>query len=107
MGLRNPDLKRMSIELLQTAAELETSLTEEGRLNVRFKNTGAGHALPTGVADFRQVWLDVTVRDADGEVVLESGKMNAKGVVDPNARFFRKVFGDKYGEPVGFVFWRF
>ncbi|EBA14782.1 hypothetical protein RSK20926_09819 [Roseobacter sp. SK209-2-6] len=107
VGLRNPDLKRMSIELLQTAAELHTSLTEEGRLNVRVKNTGAGHALPTGVADFRQVWLDVTVRDADGEVVLESGKMNAKGVVDPNARFFRKVFGDKYGEPVGFVFWRY
>ncbi len=107
VGLRNADLKRMSIELLQTAAELEVDLTPQGDLNVRVKNTGAGHALPTGVADFRQVWLDVTIRDAHGALVLESGKMNAKGVVDPKARFFRKVFGDKYGDPVVFAFWRY
>lgn len=97
----------MSIELLRTAAKLETRLTETGKLNVRVTNSGAGHALPTGVADFRQVWLDITVTDANGEVVLTSGKMDDAGVVDPEARFFRKVFGDKYGEPVGFAFWRY
>jgi len=107
VGLRNADLKRMSIELLQTSAELSTSLTPAGDLSVRVANTGAGHALPTGVADFRQVWLDVTVRDATGAVLLESGKMDASGVVDPSSRFFRKVFGDKYGKPVGFNFWRY
>ncbi|WP_417243079.1 hypothetical protein [Celeribacter sp.] len=107
VGLRNPDLERMSIELLRTAAKLETRLTETGKLNVRVTNSGAGHALPTGVADFRQVWLDITVTDANGEVVLTSGKMDDAGVVDPEARFFRKVFGDKYGEPVGFAFWRY
>ena len=107
VGLRNPELERMSIELLQSAAALETRLTEDGDLRVRVLNTGAGHALPTGVADFRQVWLDVTVRDASGQVVLDSGKMGDDGVVDPKARFFRKVFGDKYGAPVGFLFWRY
>ncbi len=107
VGLRNDKLKQMSIELLQSAAELETTLTTAGHLNVRVANTGAGHALPTGVADFRQVWLDVTVRDASGQIVLESGKMDDAGVVDPDARFFRKVFSDKYGDPVGFVFWRY
>ncbi|WP_299350520.1 hypothetical protein [uncultured Shimia sp.] len=96
----------MNIELLQTAAEFETNLTPKGHLNVRVANTGPGHALPTGVADFRQVWLDITVRDASGAVVLESGKMSDAGIFDPSARFFRKVFGDKYGDPVGFVFWR-
>ena len=88
VGLRNDKLKQMSIELLQSAAELETTLTTAGHLNVRVANTGAGHALPTGVADFRQVWLDVTVRDASGQMVLESGKMDDAGVVDPDARFF-------------------
>lgn len=107
VGLRNERLKQMSIELLQSAAELKTSLTPDGQLNVRVANTGAGHALPTGVAGFRQVWLDVTVHDANGALVLSSGKVDALGVVDPDARFFRKVFGDKYGEPVGFVFWRY
>ncbi|MCP9484092.1 hypothetical protein NNA36_19190 [Shimia sp. CNT1-13L.2] len=107
VGLRNDKLKQMSIELLRTAADVEASLTAEGDLNVRVSNTGAGHALPTGVADFRQVWLDVTVRDASGQVVLESGKVDDAGTVDPDARFFRKVFGDKYGKPVGFEFWRY
>ncbi|WP_420414372.1 hypothetical protein [Roseibium sp.] len=107
VGLRNAELKRMSIELLQSSAELETSLTSDGKLNVRVSNTGAGHALPTGVADFRQVWLDITVRDASGKVIMETGKIGYDGVVDPKSRFFRKVFGDKYGEPVGFAFWRY
>ncbi len=107
VGLRNPELEQMSIELLQTAATVETSLTDDGQLTVRVKNVGAGHALPTGVADFRQVWLDITVRGADGQIVLERGKMDSNGVVDAKARFFRKVFGDKYGDPVGFLFWRY
>lgn len=107
VGLRNPKLEQMSIELLQSAAELEVGLTPGSKLRVRVKNVGAGHALPTGVADFRQVWLDVTVIDASGAKVLESGKMDDTGVIDPEARFFRKVFGDKYGEPVGFNFWRY
>ncbi|MCF3595115.1 hypothetical protein LZG00_14060 [Rhodobacteraceae bacterium LMO-12] len=107
VGLRNPELERMTVELLRTAAKLDISLTEAGKLNARVRNTGAGHALPTGVADFRQVWLDVTVTDATGQVVLESGKMDEAGVVDHDARFFRKVFGDRYGDPVGFRFWRY
>ena len=97
----------MSIELLQSAAELQITLTADRKLNVRVANTVTGHVLPTGVADFRQVWLDVTVRDANRQVLLESGQMDDTGVVDPEARFFRKVFGDKYGEPVGFIFWRY
>ncbi|WP_417429625.1 hypothetical protein [Kiloniella sp.] len=107
VGLRNPKLKQMSIELLQTAAALKTDLTKDGKLNIQIKNIGAGHALPTGVADFRQIWLDLSVYSADGRVILESGKVDDKGVVDPKARFFRKVFGDKYGNPVGLIFWRY
>ena len=107
VGLRDEKLKQMSIQLLQSAAELEAGLTGDGKLNVRVKNVGAGHALPTGVADFRQVWLEVTVRDAQGKVVLDSGKMDQNGVVDSDARFFQKVFGDKRGKPVGFIFWRY
>ncbi len=107
VGLRNETLKQMSIELLQSAAQLSASMTSDGDLAVRVSNTGAGHALPTGVADFRQVWLDVTVRDVTGAKVLESGKIDAAGTVDSQARFFRKVFGDKRGNPVGFAFWRY
>jgi len=107
VGLRNEKLREMSIQLLQSAAELETRLDPDKGLVVRVKNVGAGHALPTGVADFRQMWLDVTVRDADGTVVLQSGRMDDNGVVPEDARMFQKVFGDRDGNPVGLHFWRY
>lgn len=40
-------------------------------------NIGAGHHLPTGVSDFRELWLDITVaKNRNGEVIFESGKLN-------------------------------
>ena len=74
---------------------------------VRVTNVGAGHRLPTGVSDFRQMWLQVTVTDATGKVVLSSGKLDAKGNLDPDARLFQKVLGDKDAHAVGLEFWRY
>lgn len=106
VGLRNPDQERMSIELLKTAAELSQRI-EDDELVVRVRNVGAGHALPTGVADFRQFWLQITVRDAHGEVVLDHGRPDAEGHLPADARPFMKVLGDAEGKPVGLRFWRY
>ncbi|MNL41052.1 hypothetical protein D3C87_1634420 [compost metagenome] len=73
---------------------------------VRVANTGAGHALPTGVADFRELWLELTVTDASGNIVLTSGQP-VEGAVPEDSRLFRKVFGDAEGKPVGLKFWRY
>ncbi|MCW9035132.1 MAG: hypothetical protein OQJ97_12995 [Rhodospirillales bacterium] len=107
VGLRNEKLAKMSIELLQSAAELSGRMEKDGQLAIRVRNIGAGHALPTGVADFRQLWLDITVKDSTSKVVLEHGKMDDKGIVPEDARMFQKVFGDKNGKPVGLLFWRY
>ena len=106
LGLRNKKLENMSIDLLKTSAKLEQSITNN-QLTVRVNNVGAGHALPTGVADFRQLWLQVSVSDALGKVIFESGKQDEQGNVEPNARMFLKEFGDKEGKPVGLIFWRY
>ena len=106
LGLRNKPLEKMSIDLLKTSASLEQKIEDEV-LTVRVNNIGAGHALPTGVADFRQFWLHVKVIDADGNLVLESGALDAAGNLDENARTFMKKFGDKDGKPVGLIFWRY
>ena len=106
VGLRNPDLERQSLALLKRSAKLELR-TEPGKLVVRVRNVGAGHALPTGVADFRQLWLQVTVRDAAGRIVLEHGKPDERGHLPPDTRLFMKVFGDEEGKPVGLRFWRY
>lgn len=106
VGLRNPTLEKMSIELLKTSASLEQSLADN-KLTVRVNNIGAGHALPTGVADFREFWLQINVTDAAGNEIFKSGYLDEEGNVEPDARMFMKVFGDKEGKPVGLIFWRY
>jgi DNA-binding beta-propeller fold protein YncE len=106
VGLRNKDLEAQSIALLRTAATLTSRLQDQGAVVVRVANTGAGHKLPTGVADFRQMWLQVTVRDASGAVVVDSGHLDDGGVLDPEVRVFAKTFGRADGTHAGLVFWR-
>lgn len=110
VGLRNPDLEQESLALLRSSATLsariEQAADKNQQLVVRVANTGAGHALPTGVADFRELWLELTVTDATGKLVLASGQP-VDGAVPEDARLFRKVFGDAEGKPVGLKFWRY
>ncbi|HDZ8837164.1 TPA: hypothetical protein RUW99_000774 [Aeromonas veronii] len=109
VGLRNPDLEQESLVLLRSSATLSARIEQAAnsqQLVVRVANTGAGHALPTGVADFRELWLELTVTDASGKLVLASGQP-VDGAVPENARLFRKVFGDAEGKPVGLKFWRY
>ncbi|MGY3942391.1 NHL repeat-containing protein [Aeromonas tecta] len=109
VGLRNPSLEQESLALLRSSATLSARIeaqNEQQALVVRVANTGAGHALPTGVADFRELWLELTVTDANGQVVLKSGQP-VDGAVPEDARLFRKVFGDAEGKPVGLKFWRY
>lgn len=116
VGLRNPELEQESLALLRSSAALSARIEQieqqdgqpDGpqRLVVRVTNVGAGHALPTGVADFRELWLELTVTDATGQVVLKSGQP-VEGAVPEDARLFRKVFGDAEGKPLGLKFWRY
>lgn len=106
VGLRNSEQEQMSIALLKTAAEVEQRLVA-GSLEVEVHNRGAGHALPTGVADFRQLWLEVRVTDDDGNLLYSSGVANDEGHLPDDSRLFKKVFGDADGKPVGLLFWRY
>ncbi|WP_429083379.1 YncE family protein [Aeromonas bivalvium] len=109
VGLRNPALEQESLALLRSSATLSARIegaADNQQLVVRVANTGAGHALPTGVADFRELWLELTVTDASGKRVLASGQP-VDGAVPEDARLFRKVFGDAEGKPVGLKFWRY
>jgi YVTN family beta-propeller protein len=106
LGLRNPMLEQRSLQLLRTSARLEQRL-EANRLTVRVSNVGAGHALPTGVSDFREFWLQITVRDRNDQVVFRSGMLDEQGEISPDTRVFMKVLGDAQGQPVGLKFWRY
>jgi hypothetical protein len=108
VGLRSPDAAAEEIALLRTAARLTVLPSAgEGKVTVRVTNVGAGHRLPTGVSDFRQLWLAVRLTDANGKVVLISGGLDAHGHLDPDARIFHKVLGDRDAHAVGLEFWRY
>ena len=107
VGLRDPKLAAMSVSLLRSAARLDVEGNGAGKIVVRVTNAHAGHTLPTGLANFRQMWLQVKVLDATGRTLLSSGDLDARGRLDPDARQFHEALGDKDGHDVGLEFWRY
>ncbi len=107
VGLRDSAAAAETIALLKSAAKLSILPRGGGDFIVRVTNSGAGHRLPTGVSDFRQMWLAVTAKDPSGNIVLASGELDADGNLDADARIFHKVLGDKDAHAVGLEFWRY
>ncbi len=92
----------MAIERLRNAAvvKIDTVTKEATRIRVSVTNSGAGHSIPTGLGDLRQVWLEIVVKDETHKVLYTSGRLDRKGILDSDALIFRTVFGDKAGNPV-------
>ena len=102
---QDPERQKMAEDRLKNAATVEIlppSDIKPGellRLRVMVKNVGAGHYIPTGLTEVRQVWLEVAVTDADGKNVYHSGKLDENGKIDEDAVIYHTVFGDKDGKP--------
>lgn len=83
---------QMAVERLKSTAELEiTPLYRNKALSevrIRVKNTRAGHNLPTSLTNVRQMWLEVTARDDQGNVIASSGVVNPDGSLPENTRTF-------------------
>jgi hypothetical protein len=82
--------------MLQNALKLEATF-KSNRLEVLVKNTGAAHAIPTGVADLRQLWLEVRGFDAAGQEIFSSGVLDKAGEFAANTRVFHQVLADETG----------
>ena len=97
----NAERRRAMVEdRLRHAAKLEI-LPEDApkgagdlaTFRVRVHNVGAGHKLPTGLSEVREIWLDVTVTDAAGKVLLRSGEIGEGGGIDPTSAIFKTFLG--------------
>jgi hypothetical protein len=97
---------QMAVERLQHAADVE--IISEGPyrkdelsiIKVKVINSGAGHYLPTGLTEVRQMWLDVIVTDAGGRELMHSGGLDKDRRIDTNAVIYKTVLGNEKGEPV-------
>ena len=105
-GLKDKNHEDQVLQLLRTSAKLDVDI-KNNQVHVGVENVGAGHHLPTGVADFRELWLDITISDANDKIVFSSGKLDINGDLKADARPFMKVFGDKDGKAVGLLFWKY
>jgi mono/diheme cytochrome c family protein len=97
---------QMAVERLKHAADLEIikskTYGKNGLSSVKIKviNSGAGHYLPTGLTEVRQMWLDVSIADAQGKTLLRSGSVDETGKIEENTVIFNTVLGNNKGEPV-------
>lgn len=95
----------MAVERLKHAATLEIVAPKQPKpgalaeVRIKVTNAGAGHYLPTGLTEVRQMWLHVVVTDAKGKAILESGAVDQNGDVDPDAVMYHAVLGGADGKP--------
>jgi hypothetical protein len=92
--------RRLLADAASVALAVEGCNSEGVELLARVTNYGAGHNLPTGATDLREVWLEVTAKDEGGRVVYQSGAVGPDGTLDPEARRFGVTLGDAERKPV-------
>ena len=92
----------MAIERLKHAATLsiDTALIKQKKLKITVTNTGAGHSIPTGVGDLRQVWLEITLKDKDNKIRFQAGLLNDQHELTKDTVIFRTTFGDENGNEI-------
>lgn len=101
--LGHEEIARLAEERLKAAATIEiSSKRQDGNqaaVTVKVTNVGAGHKIPTGLTNFRHMWIELTVTDASGKVIYASGVLDKDGNLPKDAHIFHTVFGDASGKP--------
>lgn len=95
---------KMAESWLQSAARIEIktspSYTPGGKLPVEVivHNIGAGHNLPTGVTELRQMWVDLRITDQNDKLLFQSGNLDKNGDFAVDAIWFGAIAVDQSGK---------
>jgi len=71
---------------------------EAVNLQVVITNNKVGHDFPTGPLDIIQSWVEVTVKDQNGNVVYETGQRDDQHFIRPGSFIFKAEPVDQYGK---------
>ncbi|MFQ5646800.1 MAG: multiheme c-type cytochrome [bacterium] len=99
-----PKYGAMARKRLQNAAQLrieapgEVSSGKEVKFKVAVTNAEAGHNLPTGMNELRQIWLDIEVKDKNGKLLYHTGKLKKNGDIEPGTVIFNVQGYDNKGK---------
>ncbi len=77
---------------------------QEVSVRVKVVNIGAGHKLPTGFPEGREVWIDFHAVDGAGHEFYRMGAIR-DGATEPNTRNFKVHLGDKDGKELDIEVW--
>jgi hypothetical protein len=106
-----PENAQRSRDLLKSAAAIAfTDLPDfvagqDAVIKIQVTNKGAGHKLPSGFPEGREMWIDFTVSDAQGTVVYRSGAIK-DGKTEPGTQNFKVHLGDRDGNEVATEVWK-
>ena len=67
-------------------------------LQVLITNNKVGHDFPTGPLDIIQSWVEIVVRDQNGNVVYETGQRDERHFIRPGSFMFKAEPVDQYGK---------
>ncbi len=98
---KNTRLVKMAEERLKNAVDIKIDpKSEKGKIAIRLINNGAGHSVPTGLTNVRQIWLRVLVKNSGGKVIFSTGVPDKKGNLPEGTIVYNTIFGDGKGTPV-------
>ena len=96
---------KMAEARLRSAAQLKLQAPATVRAGATFRfdvavqNVAAGHNIPTGVTELRQIWVDLHLLDRNHKEVFRSGQLDERGEFGPNTIWFGAVAADAAGKP--------
>lgn len=97
--------RMLKLSLVVAVEGLPSSVAAGGDIGFTMAVTHrrVGHAIPSGVSFWRELWIDVSVLDADGTLVYRSGYLEENGDLvsaedDPDLASFTSVVFDAEGE---------
>jgi len=99
-------------EMLQGAARMELIAARNVRpgatasVVIRVHNSGAGHKLPTGFPEGREMWLDFRALDGQGREVYRLGRVDGAGRLEEGTHAFKVVLGDDDGNIIDLEVWK-
>ncbi|MCL4472461.1 MAG: cytochrome c family protein [Actinobacteria bacterium] len=97
--LASEEHQKLATQNLEAAATVRMDPAGPAQLQVKVDNKGAGHYLPTGVTEIREMWLEIEVTDWAGNPVFHSGGIDANGAVDPSAVRYGTIYKTANGQP--------